>query len=159
MYQNEITKLSLKLMGIYILVQVIKYIPTLVGILSTITQTANESKAVAITLLATTFSLFILGVLLILKNNPKLENLKVSGDSLLQIGLTISGVIIFAFAIGDFPIFISKLVYTYTSSNAITVIGADSNLENVMKLLGNLIQLLLGGALFFKAKYFTKFIK
>lgn len=159
MYQNEITKLALKLMGIYILVQAMIYLPTVVGVLSTITQTPNETKAVSITLLATVTALLIFGSWLTFKNKPKLDTLKGSEINLLEIGLTIAGIIIFAFAISDLPFFITKFVYTYTSQNAITIIGADSNLENIMKLLGNLIQLLLGGALFFKAKDFAKLIK
>ena len=158
MQKNEATKLALKLAGIYVLIKAISYIPPVVLSLRIIGLT-DEAKVGSITLLITFGLLVILGIWLVFKNKPVFEKEAITSSELMPLGLAIGGVIVFALAISDLPLLISKLVYTSISSNPLEIIGANNNIENVMALIGNLIQLLLGAILFLKAKYFAQLIK
>ncbi|MBD3330006.1 hypothetical protein GF354_00580 [Candidatus Peregrinibacteria bacterium] len=159
MQKNEVTKLALKLAGIYVLIQAIWYIPSVVSSFRMLSLSIGEAKVGSITLLITFSLLVVLGFWLTFKNKPKFEKEAISSPELLTLGLAIGGLIIFALAISDLPLFISKLVYTSTSTNPLEINGANNNVENVMALIGNLIQLLLGALIFFKAKYFAQLIK
>ncbi len=158
MQKNEATKLALKLAGIYVLIQAILYLPLVVSSFRMLRLT-DEAKIGSITLLITFGLLVVLGLWLTFKNKPKLEKEVMTSSGLLSLGLAIGGMIIFALAISDLPLLISKLVYTSTSPSPIEILGANNNVENVMAVVGNLIQLLLGALLFFKAKYFAQLIK
>lgn len=160
MQKNEAIKLALKLAGIYVLIQAILYIPPVVSSFRMFSLT-DEAKIGSITLLITFGLLVVLGLWLTFKNKPKFEKEAMTSSGLMSLGLAISGVIVFALAIGDLPLLISKLAFTSTSPSPIPIeiIGANNNVENIMALIGNLIQLLLGALLFFKAKYFAQLIK
>jgi len=157
MQKNEATKLALKLAGIYVLIRAILYIPVVSSF--RMLSLNDETKVGSITLLITFGLLVILGLWLTFKNKPKFEKEVMTSSDLTSLGLAIGGVIVFALAISDLPLLISKLVYTSTSLTPIEIIGANNNVGNVMALIGNLIQLLLGALLFFKAKYFARLIK
>lgn len=158
MQKNETTKLALKLAGIYMLVQAILYIPSVVSSFRMLSLT-SDAKVGSITLLITFGLLVVLGLWLTFMNKPKFVKDVTPSSDLLTVGLVISGIIVIALAISDLPLLISKLVYTSTNTSPIEIIGANSNGENVMTLVGNLIQLLLGALLFFRAKYFAQLIK
>jgi hypothetical protein len=158
MQKNDAIKLALKLAGIYILVKAILYIPSVVLSIRTL-NLSNEAKVGSITLLITFTLLVVLGLWLILKNKPKFEKGTIASSELTTLGLAVGGVIIFALAISDLPLLISHLVYTSTSARQIEILGINDNVESVMILIGNLIQLLLGALLFFKAKHFARLIK
>lgn len=158
MQKNEPTKLALKMAGIYILVKAILYIPSAMTGFRMI-NLSSDGKVGAVALFITFALLVILGLWLTLKNKPQFEKATMSHPDLIPLGLAIGGVIIFALAISELPFLVSKLLYTSTSDSPIAIIGGNNNLENTMKLAGNLLQLLLGNLLFFKAKYFAKLIK
>lgn len=158
MQKDNITKLALKLAGIYILVKAILNIPAVVSSIK-ILRLNTELKVESITLWITFALLVALGLWLTFGNNPKFEKEKTISSELLTAGLAISGVVIFTLAISPLPLLISNLVYISTHPMQIDIFGTNDVLDNVMILAGSLIQLILGALLFFKAKYFTRLIK
>jgi hypothetical protein len=161
MQNNNITKLALKMAGIYILVQSIMYLPAIVSSIKmlNLSDPINETKMVTITLLITFALLIVTGLLLTFLNRPKFEKSKIASKELLTTGIAVGGIIIFAFAINNLPSSIAHLVYTLTSSKGMIFLALNSDISSIMTLTGILIQLLLGALLFFKAKYFTRLIK
>jgi len=155
--KNEITKLALKLAGVYVLVQAILYIPSIVSIVMMFGQPGVKSGSL---MLFISFALLvILGWWLVYKNKPELGETNQMNTDYITMGIVIAGIIVFATAISDLPYLIAMLGYGSTPG-FLGNIGINGNLRNTLpKLLGNLIQIALGGALFFRAKYFTKLIK
>ena len=158
MQKDNITKLALKLAGLYILVKVILNIPAIVSSIK-ILKFNNELQVESITLWITFTLLVVLGLWLTFRNNPKFEKEKTVSSELITVGLAISGVVIFTLAISNLPLLISNLVYISGHPMQIDVFGTNSVLDNIMILAGSLIQLILGTLLFFKAKYFARLIK
>ncbi len=158
MQTNQTTKLALKLAGIYILAQTILSIPNVALGLRMFNQNREEMASFIIYLISFVL-LAIFGILLVTKNKPELEQKETNSTDLLSVGIIISGLIIFASAIGELPILISVAIFTIKNSNYLNDLSVGNILNITMQLLGNLIQLTLGLLLFFKTKYFVKLIK
>jgi len=156
MKNNNITKLALKLAGVYMLIQAILYLTPLIAGLSSIQQ---DSKIIPITFSITFVLLVVLGLILVLRNKPKFDDIKVIPSEILQTGISVGGIILFTLAIKETPLLITKLVNTYFSIIPIETIGKNYPVENLMPLVGNLIQLILGLIFFLKAKFFSNVLK
>jgi hypothetical protein len=159
MQTNQITKLALKLAGIYLLSQTILSIPSVVLGLKMFNQNREEMGSSFIAYLISFILLALFGILLVIKNKPELEQKETNSTDLLSVGIIVSGLIIFASAIGELPMLISGAIFTMKNSNYLGDLSAGNIVNIAMQLLGNLIQLTLGGLLFFKTKYFVKLIK
>lgn len=158
MQKNDVTKLALKLAGIYVLVKAIQFIPSVV--LSIKNFNVNEDiKTGSITLLVTLALLIILGLWLTLKYKPKFEKGAESSSELLTTGIAVAGIMVFALAISNLPIAISYLAQTSTNIKQVMIPGISDFNESLIILIGNLIQLALGALFFFKAKYFARLVK
>lgn len=160
MVKNNTTKLALKLAGVYMLIQSIMYLPSLVMGISMLDLNGpiNESQMTSIALLISFVIWIIVGLLLTFLNRPKFGK-GAAPKEFLTTGIAVGGIIVFAFAISKLPISITHLVYTLTNSKGMIQMALTSSLEGIFTLTGTLIQLLLGALLFFKAKFFAKLVK
>jgi len=150
MKTNNITKLALKLAGLYVLVQATIYLSPLVQSLMMMDQ-FPEAKMASITLAITIGVLLILGLWLVLKNKPTFEEEASNSSNIMTAVLATGGIILFALALADLPVVIIRLM----GNEALLMVN---EMENWMSLVGSLIQLALGGFLFFKAKFFAKLV-
>ena len=149
MQTNQITKLALKLAGIYILAQTILSIPGVALGLKMFNRN-REEMASFIIYLVSFILLAVLGIWLAVKNKPELEQKETNSTDLISAGIIISGLIIFASAIGDLPVLVSSTVYTIQNSNyfnrglliwSIDVLGESiSKMINLQSLNINLTQ-------------------
>jgi len=158
MHQKEVMKLALKVSGIYVLVTAIMYIPAIVATFGMLNQ-ENASNISNYTIFIMFIFLVALGLFLVFIKVPKAENSDKTVIDFMPAGLAVAGVIIFAMAISQTPVLVSRLVEFYSSTNPVKFIGFTTPAENITGLIGNVIQLIIGVLFFFKAKYFAKLVK
>lgn len=159
MNPKYVMKLALKVSGIYVLVQAIQLIPSVVLFIGMFNQQENSTNFGFYGLLVTFVLLLVLGLFLVFLKVPKSEVSEKAGPDLMHVGLAIAGVIVFVLALSQTPLLIGKFVEFYTAKNQLEYIGLINPFENLMDLIGNVIQLVIGALFFFKAKYFAKLVK
>lgn len=159
MKNQETTKLALKLAGIYIIFQAIMYLPTVIISIKMITNPSSDIKMTSITIILTFILLLAFGLWLFISNNPKIENKENNSSEIINIGLVILGILLFALAVPELPLIISKIVNTYLSSNQNKIMGVGNQTDSILELTGLLLQMGIGATLFLKAKQISKLIK
>ncbi len=164
--QKNILPLALKIMGIYVLTKAIQYIPAVVSTLPSLLSARSEmanNKFSQISILVTFILMIGFGLWLLLKKNKSINNetetVKIENNAdLFTLGFAISGIFIFTIAVVDLPYLVIQL-FNQLFSNYSKILLVSTNREIIGKIIGNIIELSLGILLFFKARYFTKFIK